>query len=115
MCIRDRYSGMLYGVAHWDDARSPILFFGMYPHYSRIATVNIDAGARLINVEGAILAMSILINNDNGTGYLRKPDGTNLTLPDVISGLVYDTVTTPNGTRLIPRNYIGRNDLSKAP
>lgn len=109
------YSGMLYGVTHWDDARSPIIFFGMFPHYNRIAVVNVDAGARLINVEGAILAMSITVNNNNETGYLRKPDGTNLTIPDVISGLVYDTVSTPNGTRLIPRNYIGRNDLSKAP
>jgi len=87
----------------------------MFPHYNRIAVVNVDAGARLINVEGAILAMSITIDNDSFTGYLRKPNGTNLTIPDVISGLVYDTVSTPNGTRLIPRNYIGRNDLTKAP
>lgn len=108
-------SGVLYGVTHWNDARSPILNFGMYPHYRRIAVVNVDAGARLVSADGAILAMGITINNDNSTGYLRKPDGTNLSIPDVISGLVYDIVSTPNGTRLIPRNYIGRNDLSRAP
>ena len=109
------HSGALYGVGHWDEARSPILHFGLDPHFRRIAVVNVDADARLISVEGAILAMSITINNDGWTGYLRKPDGTNLSIPDVISGLVYYSVSTPNGTRLIPRNYIGRNDLSRAP
>lgn len=108
-------SEALYGVFHWDDTRSPILHFGLHLHFKRIAVVNVDAGARLIAVDGAILAMGITIDNNNYTGYLRKPDGTNLSIVDVISGLVYNTVSTPNGTRLIPRNYIGRNDLSRVP
>jgi len=85
----------LVSIYQWSDSRASGIFIGLNPHYNRILNLY-GTNSFFVDFQGAVGGIYSVINNDSGTGYIKR-NGSNILLKDAISGIVKDT----NG---VPRN-----------